>query len=147
MNWGKSIVLSFILFAAFIGTLVIVCVRQDISLVSKDYYKEELQYDKQLTRLKNVSQLESKPVIKVLENKTIQITFDRFAEMENGELRLFRPSDSSKDKKYSLVPTSNATQEFPTERFNTGHVPCKNAMDNEWKRIFFRRSNFYLKWY
>ena len=46
MNWGKSIVLSFILFAAFIGTLVTVCIRQDISLVSKDYYEEELQYDK-----------------------------------------------------------------------------------------------------
>src|SRR6186713_2327307 len=114
MNWGKSIVLSFILFAAFIGTLVTVCLRQDISLVSKDYYKEELQYENQLTRLKNVSQLASKPVIKVLENKTIQITFDRFGDMEKGELRLFRPSDSSKDKKYSIVPTSNATQEFPT---------------------------------
>jgi hypothetical protein len=42
----------FILFAAFIGTLVTVCLRQDISLVSKDYYKEELQYENQLTRLK-----------------------------------------------------------------------------------------------
>ena len=120
MNWGKSIVLSFILFAAFIGTLVTVCVRQDISLVSKDYYKEELQYENQLTRLKNVSQLSSKPVIKVLENKTIQITFDRFNDMENGELRLFRPSDSSKDKKYSIVPTSNATQEFPTTDLTPG---------------------------
>ena len=107
MNWGKSIVLSFVLFAAFIGTLVTVCLRQDISLVSKEYYKEELQYENQLTRLKNVTQLKSKPVIKVLENNTIQITFDRFDNMEKGELRLFRPSDSSKDKKYSIVPTSN----------------------------------------
>src|SRR5688572_7590420 len=114
MNWGKSIVLSFILFAAFIGTLVTVCIREDISLVSKDYYKEELQYDKQLARLKNVSLLESKPVIKVLENNTIQISFNGFSDMENGELRLFRPSDSSKDKKYSLTPTSSSTMEFPT---------------------------------
>jgi hypothetical protein len=40
MNWGKWIIVSFVLFAGFIGTLVTVCVRQDISLVSKDYYKE-----------------------------------------------------------------------------------------------------------
>ena len=142
MNWGKSIVLSFILFAAFIGTLVTVCVREDISLVSKDYYKEELQYDKQLTRLKNVSQLESKPVIKVLENKTIQITFDRFDDMEKGELKLFRPSDSSKDKKYSLVPTSNATQEFPTTDLTPGMYRAKMQWTMNGKEFFLEEVIF-----
>ena len=142
MNWGKSIVLSFILFAAFIGTLVTVCVRQDISLVSKDYYKEELQYENQLTRLKNVSQLSSKPVIKVLENKTIQITFDRFNDMENGELRLFRPSDSSKDKKYSLLPTSNATQEFPTTDLTPGMYRAKMQWTMNGKEFFLEEVIF-----
>ena len=142
MNWGKSIVLSFILFAAFIGTLVTVCLRQDISLVSKDYYKEELQYENQLTRLKNVSQLASKPVIKVLENKTIQITFDRFGDMENGELRLFRPSDSSKDKKYSLVPTSNATQEFPTTDLTPGMYRAKMQWTMNGKEFFLEEVIF-----
>ena len=142
MNWGKSIVLSFILFAAFIGTLVTVCLRQDISLVSKDYYKEELQYENQLTRLKNVSQLSSKPVIKVLENKTIQITFDRFNDMENGELRLFRPSDSSKDKKYSIVPTSNATQEFPTTDLTPGMYRAKMQWTMNGKEFFLEEVIF-----
>ena len=142
MNWGKSIVLSFILFAAFIGTLVTVCLRQDISLVSKDYYKEELQYENQLTRLKNVSQLSSKPVIKVLENKTIQITFDRFNDMENGELRLFRPSDSSKDKKYSIVPTSNATQEFPTTDLTPGMDRAKMQWTMNGKEFFLEEVIF-----
>ena len=142
MNWGKSIVLSFILFAAFIGTLVTVCVRQDISLVSKDYYKEELQYENQLTRLKNVSQLASKPVIKVLENKTIQITFDRFADMEKGELRLFRPSDSSKDKKYALVPTSMATQEFPTTDLTPGMYRAKMQWTMNGKEFFLEEVIF-----
>ena len=136
MNWGKSIVLSFVLFAAFIGTLVTVCLRQDISLVSKEYYKEELQYENQLTRLKNFSQLKSKPVIKVLENNTIQITFDRFDNMEKGELRLFRPSDSSKDKKYSIVPTSNATQEFPTTGLAPGMYRAKMLWTMNGKEFF-----------
>jgi hypothetical protein len=137
MNWGKSIVLSFILFAVFIGTLVAVCLRQDISLVSKDYYQEELQYDKQLTRLKNVSQLASKPVIKVLENRTIQITFDHFADMENGELILFRPSDSSKDKNYALVPSSGSTQEFPTTDLTPGMYRAKMQWTMNGKEFFF----------
>jgi hypothetical protein len=136
MNWGKSIVLSFILFATFIGTLVTVCLRQDISLVSKDYYKEELQYDKQLARLKNVSLLESKPVIKVLENNTIQISFNGFSDMENGELRLFRPSDSSKDKKYSLTPTSSSTMEFPTMDLAPGMYRAKMQWTMNGKEFF-----------
>ena len=142
MNWGKSIVLSFILFAAFIGTLVTVCLREDISLVSKDYYKEELQYDKQLTRLKNVSQLASKPVIKVLENGTIQVAFDGFSNMENGELRLFRPSDSSKDKKYSLAPTSNLTQEFPTTDLSPGMYRAKMQWTMNGKEFFLEEVIF-----
>lgn len=142
MNWGKSIVLSFILFAAFIGTLVTVCIRQDISLVSKDYYKEELQYENQLTRLKNVSELASKPVIKVLENKTIQITFDRFNDIEKGELRLFRPSDSSKDKIYSLAPTSNATQEFSTTDLTPGMYRAKMQWTMNGKEFFLEEVIF-----
>jgi hypothetical protein len=142
MNWGKSIILSFVLFAAFIGTLVTVCIREDISLVSKDYYKEELQYDKQLTRLKNVSQLASKPVIKVLENRTIQIAFDRFGEMEKGELRLFRPSDSSKDKKYLLAPTSTTTQEFPTKDLTPGMYRAKMQWTMNGKEFFLEEVIF-----
>ena len=47
MNFGKWIVVAFVFFSLFIGTLVTVCVRQDISLVSTDYYKEELIYQDQ----------------------------------------------------------------------------------------------------
>ena len=142
MNWGKSIVFSFILFAGFIGTLVTVCMRQEMNLVSKDYYQEELQYENQLTRLKNVSQLKSKPVIKVLENRTMQITFDRFDDMETGELRLFRPSDSSKDKKYSLERTSNATQEFPTADLTPGMYRAKMQWTMNGKEFFLEEVIF-----
>ena len=44
MNWGTWIALSFVLFALFIGALVVVCVRQDINLVALDYYKQEIDY-------------------------------------------------------------------------------------------------------
>ena len=53
MNWGKWIIVSFVLFAAFIGILVVICVRQDISLVSKNYYQEELAYQQQIDRMNN----------------------------------------------------------------------------------------------
>ena len=60
MNWGKSIVLAFILFAVFIGVLVFVCVREDVSLVSKNYYKDDLEYQSQIDRVRNTDELAKK---------------------------------------------------------------------------------------
>jgi hypothetical protein len=136
MNWGKSIIVAFVLFAAFIGTLVTVCIRQDISLVSKDYYKEELEFEQQMIRMKNVSLLNSKPTIKVLENGSIQIAFDHFAEVEKGELKLFRPSDSAMDQKFDLTPTSSLTQIFSTRSLEPGMYRAKMQWTMRGKEFF-----------
>ncbi len=119
MNWGKWIIVAFILFAAFIGSLVTVCIRQDVSLVSKDYYKEELEYESQMVRMKNASQLQNKPEISV-KHGTLEIAFDRFNEVENGELNLFRPSDPAKDKKFAISKNAAIVQTFSTATLEPG---------------------------
>ena len=135
MNWGKWIVVAFILFAAFIGTLVTVCVREDISLVSKDYYQEELEFEQQMIRMKNVSLLDSKPTIKV-EDGSIQITFDRFAEVEKGELKLFRPSDAAMDHKFEITATSTPVQIFSTRTLEPGMYRAKMQWTMNGKEFF-----------
>jgi hypothetical protein len=142
MNWGKWIIVSFILFAAFIGTLVTVCVRQDISLVSRDYYKEELQYEKQLERINNAATLASRPVIKVLKNGYIQITFDGLEEIEKGELRLFRPSDENGDMKYTLTASSDVVREVPTNNLSPGMYRAKLQWTTDGKEFYFEEIIF-----
>ena len=53
------------MFAAFIATLVTVCLRQDISLVTREYYKEELNYQAQINRIAHTTMLSEKPSIQV----------------------------------------------------------------------------------
>lgn len=101
MNWGKSIVLAFVLFALFIGTLVVVCLRQDIPLVAADYYDQELKFQDQLDRMKNTNALEEKPVVQV-DKGALEIQFSRLPEIKDGALVLFRPSDARLDRKYSI---------------------------------------------
>lgn len=101
MNAGKLIVIAFILFAGFIGTLVTICVREDISLVSKDYYKEELAYQEQIKRLNNTAQLTLKPRVTATQN-LIRLEFDSSHEVTQGQLSLFCPSDASMDRKFTL---------------------------------------------
>lgn len=120
MNWGKWIIVSFVLFAAFIATLVTVCVREDISLVSKDYYKEELAYQDQIGRIRNASLLAKRPSIKVIDKNTLQVEFDQFSEIDKGELQLFRPSDAGMDKRFPFNASPTSFQQFSTESLEKG---------------------------
>ena len=110
MNFGNWIVVSFVLFAAFIGTLVVVCLREDISLVSKDYYQEELVYEDQIQRLNNVAALKEKPVISVVDHM-VQVEFSQFNTIEHAELEIFCPSNASMDRKF-LVKSSDQPVQF-----------------------------------
>ncbi|MBL7851491.1 MAG: FixH family protein [Cyclobacteriaceae bacterium] len=103
MNWGKSIVLAFVLFALFIGVLVTISVRQDVPLVSADYYEQELKYQEQIDRMKNTNELPEKPSIQVV-NGALVVEYPGMAQITSGELELFRPSDAKLDRKYALSP-------------------------------------------
>ena len=104
MNWGKSIVLAFILFAGYIGFLVVVTLKEDFYLVSEDYYKKEIEYQQQIQRESNFNQLSVKPSL-VFEpaSKLLMISFPTTIEPDKeGIIHLFRPSDAKIDKIFSL---------------------------------------------
>ena len=65
MNWGTKIVFSFIAFAGLIITMVVISMRQDVSLVAKDYYVQEIAYQDQIDKIQNQKALESEPTIKL----------------------------------------------------------------------------------
>jgi hypothetical protein len=128
MNWGKSIVLVFIGFALFIGVLVTVCVRQQVSLVSKDYYQEELNYQQQIDELNNAAALQSKPVIFV-DRKHIQVSG-----IQNGELNLLRPSDSRFDASFVV----DSIKTFDLSKYPSGRYNASLRWEMDGKRYLVR---------
>lgn len=136
MNWGKWIIVAFVLFAAFIATLVTVCMRQDVSLVSKNYYQDELAYQQQIVRMNNVNQLASKPVIK----KTggyLELDFNDLNKIENGELALFSPADANNDKTYAVAATEASKQIFPINDVAQGVYRARLRWAMNGKEYFF----------
>ncbi|MEO5603140.1 MAG: FixH family protein [Cyclobacteriaceae bacterium] len=136
MNWGKSIIVAFILFAAFIATLVTVCVREDISLVTKDYYKEELDYQRQIDRISNTANLREKPVIAIDGQNMLKVTFSDFRNVDNGGLKLFRPSDPAMDKHFELKKSSTSAQYFSIEGFQKGMYRAKMQWTMDGKEFY-----------
>jgi hypothetical protein len=125
MNFGKWIVVSFVLFAIFIGTLVTICLREDISLVSKNYYKEELAYQDQIERLNNTRQLTQKPTVKIVEANILKVEFNQLEEIQHGELRLFCPSNSKMDKNFRFKSLDNGSKEIDLNGFESGMYKVK----------------------
>jgi len=120
MNWGKSIILAFVLFGAFIATLVTVCVREDISLVTKDYYKDELVYQRQIDRMAHTAMLSMKPSIHVEGENMLKVSYPDFFSVQEGALKLFRPSDAALDKTFILRKTDDPFLYFSTAGMEKG---------------------------
>lgn len=120
MHWGKWIIVSFVLFVAFIGTLVTVCIRQDINLVTRDYYQDELTYQDQIDRLNNTKELIEKPSIKVIDDTNLEISFTQFNEIEKGKLQLFYPANEKMDKHYNVAPSNEKHQYYTLSNLPKG---------------------------
>ena len=139
MNWGKSIVLAFVLFAIFIGVLVTVCVRQDISLVTRDYYKEDLDYQSQMDRERNAEQLSEKPKIELVDNQSLRVAFD-FSQFDAGKLVLYSPSDIRQDQTFNLETTSSPFQIFSLGSLKKGNYMIKMTWSANGKEFYFEKS-------
>lgn len=135
MNWGKWIIVAFVLFAGFIAALVTVCMRQEISLVSKNYYQDELAYQDQIARINNANELTEKPVI-TNSGTFLEVDFSQFADMEQGELKLFRPSDSKMDKIFPLQSTEVTKQIFPIAGLEKGMYRARMQWQMNGKEYF-----------
>jgi len=133
MNWGKWIIVSFILFAGFIGTLVAVCVREDISLVSKTYYKEELNYQEQVKHTNNTNALARKPAIEFSEGRYLIVKYPDFTSWNQAELKLVRPSNASMDRTFSITNSTDSLQLFDVHNLDKGMYRAKLSweMNNE----------------
>jgi hypothetical protein len=135
MNFGNWIVVAFVLFTVFIGTLVTVCVREDVDLVSKDYYQQELVYQDQIQRLNNTSGLKQRPELKIVD-QTLQVTYDKWDDIDNGELKLFCPSNPRMDRNFPLVRSGDSVQSFGVENLQKGMYRAKLKWEMNGKEFY-----------
>jgi hypothetical protein len=138
MNFGKWIVVAFILFAFFIGTLVTVCVKQDINLVSRNYYNDELGYQDQIVRINNAEGLVQKPVISKV-GDALQVAFASNVTITKGEIKLFCPSDPEMDKTFTLSLDPGNSQTFDISTNKPGMYKAKLLWTMDGKEYFVEK--------
>ncbi|MEZ4839966.1 MAG: FixH family protein [Flavobacteriaceae bacterium] len=111
LNWGGAIVIVMALFMIFILQYVyrtITMDEYDHHLVSEDYYKDELFYQKEIDKIKNANELpQNLKVENTMEGLTL--IFPESMEPTNisGKVYFQRPSDERIDFKKELNLTEN----------------------------------------
>ncbi len=101
LNWGQSLFLALALFIIFIGSFVyksLMMPEYNHSLVSEEYYKEEIHYQQEIDRLNNAVELTQNLVVKRTPEGLSLIFPDTFDYSKiSANLKLQRIADESFD--------------------------------------------------
>lgn len=107
MNWGKGLTIAIISFMSFILYMVITLMTKgNADLVSEDYYKKEIEYEKEITALKNSENATEKVTINN-KGEFIVFQFPTTKEIDNIEIHLLRPNNDKADLTFSEKDTKN----------------------------------------
>jgi hypothetical protein len=111
MNWGKGLTIVIIAFMSFILYMVITLMTKgNADLVSEDYYKKEIEYEKEISALKNTEASKEKVVI-MDKGDFIIFQFPTTKNIENIEIQLLRPNNDKKDVTVTEKNTKNVMVE------------------------------------
>lgn len=130
INWGTAIVIAFVAFISFILFFVIrmnMDNRANHDLVTEDYYKAELEYQKEIDAEKNAIENSLQIAIKQSpEGLLLEFPEELNHKIIRGTISLYRPSDKHLD--FDLpISQSDAHLLIPDERLLDGRWDIKVA--------------------
>jgi nitrogen fixation protein FixH len=121
--WPYAIAIYFVVFIAFIATFITWAVRQKIDLVNKDYYAEEILFQKQIDAAARTAPYISQIAVDYDTTRRsilIQLPAEHARSSASGRIHLYRPSDARKDRELSLAPDVNGAQSLDASQLQPG---------------------------
>lgn len=104
MNWGRGIILAMALFMGFILFLVVNIMLHTVDLESEDYYKKEIDYEQEITAMKNFNAVNSR--IGVSSNtEFVVFQLPEKTKITEVEIHFFRPNNTKLDKLFQVNGT------------------------------------------
>lgn len=101
MNWGRGITIAMIAFMSFILYMVFTLMSKNTDLESEDYYKKEIEFEKEIKALNNTNALKEK--VKVSQNdKYLVVQFPNLEELDSIQVQMYRPNNEKQDQVYSV---------------------------------------------
>ena len=117
--------LVFIAFGGFMGYMVYSCMKTPVSLVTADYYKDELNYQQVIDGNARARQLAG-PVTLSKDDAFVELQLpSATVDSAEGKIWFYCVNDGRKDRKYNLQVDEYGMQRFVLKEFKAGRYIAK----------------------
>ena len=125
-NWGTGIFISYSVFMLLTIITAVYFMNQDVSLVTDDYYQQELKYQDQIDKIERTNALSEKPTID-FDGLGVNISFPKLLIEKNvvGKIHFYRPSDPGLDFALPISLNSEGIQLISTKQLAAGYWRLK----------------------
>lgn len=117
-NWAIGIFLAYTGFVALIILMVLGTYKQNIDLVTPDYYEQELKYQQRQAELTRSSHLQEGVQV-MLNEDAVNIKFPQNKSIR-GEVVLFRPSDKNMDVQFPILTDEGGLMQIKKAPLHAG---------------------------
>jgi hypothetical protein len=120
-NWGFRIVLLYVGFVALIVTMVSLTMIEKVDLVAKDYYDQEIKYQKRIDRINQSNSLKSNLTWEVRQGKlALQFPLELKGQKIKAKAFFYRPSDAALDKTIEISADTTCSFDLSTQNLKPG---------------------------
>ena len=121
LNWGFGIALTYIVFVFLTLVMVVIFMRQDVTLENKDYYARGLVYQDKIEKITNSKNLPEQLDISVASD-FIKLAFPKMFGRNDvsGSITFYRPASDKEDFTVNISPDTSNTQIIPTKDIARG---------------------------
>jgi len=119
--WPLAIILFFALFFSGIAAVITIAATHRESLVSKDYYEQEIRFQDQINAANRAqlsgASIHCDPAGRLI---TVAVPPEQVGETFSGTVELYRPSSPDLDRTFRLTPKADGTQTLDGGDLATG---------------------------
>jgi len=119
--WPYAIIIWFVIFTSAMLSWAVIATHNNMDLVRKDYYEEELRFQQQIERVKRTAQMRKDITVTTdATSLTFKLPLEKAGSKPTGEVQLYRPSDASLDTKTALQVNESGLQRIDASALKGG---------------------------
>ena len=141
--WPYAIAIYFLVFTTFIAVFITWAVRQNMDLVRKDYYRDEMLFQKQLDTVNRTRAFTKQIAINydhAARAIMIQLPVEHATQALAGSIHFYRPSDAKLDRELKLAPNDKGTQQIDTAKLQPGLWKVRVQWSAHGEEFYFDRA-------
>jgi hypothetical protein len=141
ITWGKGIAIAMIAFMTFILYMVITLMSKKTDLESEDYYKKEIEFDKEINAITNTNKLKEK--VKISQNEDfVVLQFPLIKSIDSIKVLMFRPDNDEDDQTFEIKDSKMLM--IPNKKLKLGIYEMKIQFKIE-NELYMQKESIVIK--